>query len=66
MKNICTTKIFFSDEATAGPPSRMPDGVKPLCGYVHHEDAEKWMVIKHLFEDNKDRLLFNHYFYKLL
>ncbi|XP_005089519.1 uncharacterized protein LOC101859451 isoform X2 [Aplysia californica] len=34
------------NDATAGPPPRMPDGVKPLCGYVHHEDAEKWMMIE--------------------
>lgn len=36
--------ICFSDDATAGPPPRMPEGVKPLCGYVHPDDAKKWMV----------------------
>uniref|UniRef100_A0A2C9LI69 BEN domain-containing protein n=1 Tax=Biomphalaria glabrata TaxID=6526 RepID=A0A2C9LI69_BIOGL len=34
------------NDATAGSPPRMPDGVKPLCGYVHPDDARKWMMFE--------------------
>ncbi|CAG5130660.1 unnamed protein product, partial [Candidula unifasciata] len=31
-------------DATAGSSPRMPEGVKPLCGYVHPDDVKKWMM----------------------
>ncbi|RUS86333.1 hypothetical protein EGW08_005918 [Elysia chlorotica] len=34
------------NNALAGPPPRMQDGVKPLCGYVHPDDAKKWMMFE--------------------
>lgn len=42
--NTTGSIIFVPDDASAGPPPRMPEGVKPLCGYVHPDDVKKWMV----------------------
>ncbi|KAH9510188.1 hypothetical protein Btru_043708 [Bulinus truncatus] len=43
-KDYRTEYFLWIDDASAGPPPRMPDGVKPLCGYVHPVDASKWMM----------------------
>ncbi|GFS10662.1 hypothetical protein ElyMa_006651400 [Elysia marginata] len=35
-----------SNNALAGPPPRVQEGMKPLCGYVHPDDAKKWMMFE--------------------